>query len=405
MYAKVIPSGWNRYLLRDICDVVQYGYTASAQQRPIGPKFLRITDIVPELIDWNDVPHCEIEIKKADNFLLRTGDIVVARTGATSGYAKWIKEPPPSVFASYLVRLRIKPKYDNRFVGMVVQSNIYKDFITANLSGAAQPQANAQVITSFPILMPPLASQHHITDILSAYDDLIENNTRRIRILEQMAQAIYQEWFGKMDTEPLPEGWEFVALEDVCSRITDGSHSSPPSVEMGFPMASVKDMNSWDFDICSCRTISDADYHQLVRMDCKPLLGDVVIAKDGSYLKHVFVIQEEREMAILSSIAILRPNHKISPQYLTIHLQDPMVKARMANYVSGAALPRIILKDFKKFKILLPDKETLHDFTSLVIPIFELTFKLFKQNTNLRQTRDLLLPRLVSGEIDVSSLS
>jgi len=164
-------SQWMKVILRDICERVDYGYTASAKQEPVGPKFLRITDIVPDLIDWESVPYCEIPEKDLDKYRLQEGDIVMARTGATTGYAKWITNHPESIFASYLVRIRIKPEHDHRYIGLVVQSDDYKRFIKTNLGGAAQPQANAQVLTSFPMLLPPLSTQRRIASILSAYDD------------------------------------------------------------------------------------------------------------------------------------------------------------------------------------------------------------------------------------------
>ena len=86
--------------LADISQLVQYGYTASASDMDIGPKFLRITDIVPPQIDWDNVPHCKIDERKFSKFCLEQDDIVIARTGATVGYAKLIREQVPSVFAS-----------------------------------------------------------------------------------------------------------------------------------------------------------------------------------------------------------------------------------------------------------------------------------------------------------------
>lgn len=152
-----IFTSWKQVILREICDDISYGFTASASNDIVGPKFLRITDIVPELIDWDSVPHCEIEPQKSDKYLLKAGDIVIARTGATTGYAKRINKTVDAVFASYLVRIRVKPEHDNRFVGLIVQSDDYKRFIHANLGGAAQPQANAQILTSYPIKLPPLS--------------------------------------------------------------------------------------------------------------------------------------------------------------------------------------------------------------------------------------------------------
>lgn len=151
-----IPQGWQTGILRDVCDSMDYGYTASASVEPIGPKFLRITDIVPSVIDWHTVPHCSVPDKNADKYFLREGDIVVARTGATTGYAKRLhKRHPTAIFASYLVRLRIRPNFSNHLFGVLVESDEYKRFIQGNWSGAAQPQANAQVLTSIPIVIAP----------------------------------------------------------------------------------------------------------------------------------------------------------------------------------------------------------------------------------------------------------
>lgn len=114
----------------DICESVRYGYTASASEQEVGPRFLRITDIVSESIDWDSVPFCEIDDSDKKRFALEAGDIVVARTGATVGYAKLIRDSVDAVFASYLVRFRVDgEKADPGFVGRLIESFIYKDFV------------------------------------------------------------------------------------------------------------------------------------------------------------------------------------------------------------------------------------------------------------------------------------
>lgn len=146
----------------------------------------------------------------------------------------------------------------------------------------------------------------------------------------------------------------FVKLNSVCDRITDGSHYSPVGITDGLPMLSVKDMEHNGFSYLDCKYISEEEYEKMLRNDCVPLLNDVLIAKDGSYLKHVFVIKEEKKQAILSSIGILRPNlKKISPDYLKYYLHSNSVKETVAKkYVSGSALPRIILKNFGEIDII-----------------------------------------------------
>jgi len=151
-----IPQGWEVKTIADVCESVSYGYTASATREEVGPKFLRITDIVPATIDWANVPFCEIPEDKAPKYLLKPGDIVVARTGATTGYAKRLnKLHPDTVFASYLVRARAKAGISNRMLGIVMESDEYKQYIQTNIGGAAQPQANAVVLTSMRLAVPP----------------------------------------------------------------------------------------------------------------------------------------------------------------------------------------------------------------------------------------------------------
>jgi type I restriction enzyme S subunit len=145
-----------------------------------------------------------------------------------------------------------------------------------------------------------------------------------------------------------------VKLNTLCDKITDGSHYSPKGTSKGIPMLSVKDMVENGFNYSNCKFISSDDYFDLVRGDCKPLKNDVLIAKDGSYLKHVFVIKKEIDQAVLSSIGILRPNlNKVNPDYLKYYLHTASVKETVSKkYVSGSALPRIILRNFGEIEVI-----------------------------------------------------
>jgi type I restriction enzyme, S subunit len=174
-----IPEGWNWAKLKDVCDSVNYGYTASANKEvEVGPRFLRITDIVPTTIDWENVPYCEVDEDDAEKYALHEGDIVIARTGATTGYAKRLhKRHPKSVFASYLVRIVPNDAVGKHYIGLIVESDDYKAFIKRNLGGAAQPQANAQVLTSLEVLVPS-------PDVIAAFDRQIEPMADQKEILQ-----------------------------------------------------------------------------------------------------------------------------------------------------------------------------------------------------------------------------
>ena len=204
-----------------------------------------------------------------------------------------------------------------------------------------------------------------------------------------------------------PSDWTEVSLDDVCTRITDGSHFSPAdSPESPYPMFSVKDMETYGFNSSSCKHISEEDFRKMQKNDCVPLLNDILVAKDGSYLKEIFICSEEKDEAILSSIAIFRPDTNIiMPEILLYLLKQPSVRKDVGdNYVSGSALPRIVLKDFKKYRFMLPPMDEQLKIGSALHAIRMQTKANLDEIQSLLSTRDTLLPKLMSGELDVSNL-
>lgn len=147
-------------------------------------------------------------------------------------------------------------------------------------------------------------------------------------------------------------------LEDICIKITDGSHYSPiDDPSSSIPMLSVKDMEEFDFNYNNCKHISEEEYNKMLKNDCVPKLYDVLVAKDGSYLKEIFVNAKANKKAILSSIAIFRPNQDIvDPYFLCYLLKTPIILNYVKdNCVSGSALPRIVLRAFKGIELMIPE--------------------------------------------------
>jgi len=192
---------WIECALADACNSIDYGLTASASDREVGPRFLRITDIVTGHIDWKSVPHVATDDATAAKYQLHDGDIVLARTGASTGVSAYVKTPPQAVFASYLVRLQAKPEFDARFLAYCLRSDEFWQFIRSVLGDkSAQPNASASTMTKAP-LRPPRdkAEQRAIANILGTLDDKIELNRRMNKTLEEMARAIFKSWFVDFD--------------------------------------------------------------------------------------------------------------------------------------------------------------------------------------------------------------
>ena len=186
--------------------------------------------------------------------------------------------------------------------------------------------------------------------------------------------------------------WKECKLGEVCLKITDGAHNSPPTVNTGYPMASVKDMEYNKINIDSCRRISSENYNLLVKNGCKPLINDVLIAKDGSYLKHVFDVTEDVDIVLLSSIAIVRPNTKIiMPKFLKYIFKNPSFRDIVeGNFVTGAVIPRIVLKDFKNIDILLPPLPEQKAIASVLSSLDDKIDLLHRQNKTLEAMAETL---------------
>ena len=150
------PLGWEVTTLGTICEQPQYGYTASAEQNAVGPKFLRITDInkLP-WIDWGTVPHCRSTTRDFEKYRLNQGDLVIARM-ADPGHGAYIENDVDAVFASYLIRFRPKLNEYGRYLQYWLFSPSYWDIVDGRKSGTTRANLNAQVLSAFPLLLPPI---------------------------------------------------------------------------------------------------------------------------------------------------------------------------------------------------------------------------------------------------------
>ncbi|EIJ41341.1 restriction endonuclease S subunit [Beggiatoa alba B18LD] len=147
--------------------------------------------------------------------------------------------------------------------------------------------------------------------------------------------------------------WDMVKLGDVCTLLTDGTHYTPPDLGYGIPFLTVKDVSDDGLDFYNCSKISIEEYQKADIGNSAPKLGDVLFSKDGTVGK-VYVVKENIEFAVLSSLAILRPNKELDSSYLGYVLKSPIVILQASKNKTGSALRRIILNDIKKIKIPLP---------------------------------------------------
>jgi type I restriction enzyme S subunit len=173
---ETVPFGWRQGKLKDFT-TTQYGFTASATIEQVGPRFLRITDIAQSFIDWSTVPYCLISKQNLNKYRLQAGDVVVARTGATVGASQYIGERAPlAVFASYLIRITPTVNEQKYYLGQLITSKEYKQFVHMNAGGSAQPQANAQLLGEFDIIVPAIEAITQFNRQIKPLLDLVELN-------------------------------------------------------------------------------------------------------------------------------------------------------------------------------------------------------------------------------------
>ena len=195
-----MANDWIETTLGDISIDVSYGYTESANTEKVGPKFLRITDIQNGVVDWKSVPYCPIDNSKLDKYVLEKGDIVVARTGNSTGENYIFTGSEETVYASYLIRFRIDENIANPFyVWYSMRSPNWWAFVNSSKTGSAQAGANAKVLGLYPLDLPNLDTQKAIAYILGSLDDKIELNRQMNETLEAMAQALFKSWFVDFD--------------------------------------------------------------------------------------------------------------------------------------------------------------------------------------------------------------
>ena len=190
-----LPEGWAWVTVEMMASSIRYGYTQPAQSERVGPKFLRITDIQRGEVNWEQVPYCvpPSSAQELEKFRLAAGDIVFARTGATTGKSYLIKHlPSEALFASYLIRLRLVPGILPDFLYFYFNSPFYWTQIASLQKGMAQPGVNATLLAGLPVPLPPLAGQRRIAaeverrlSVAREAEKAVEANRKRIARLRQ----------------------------------------------------------------------------------------------------------------------------------------------------------------------------------------------------------------------------
>lgn len=272
-------------------------------------------------------------------------------------------------------------------------------------SGSGVPTLNRNDVHDTLHAVPPPTEQRRIAEALSDVDELITSLEKLIAKKKAIKQGAMQELLtGKRRLPGFSGEWKTSSLITLCDSITDGSHESPLETDCGYYMPSVKDMTDCGFNYSACKQISKLDYEKLVRNGCQPVVGDVLIAKDGSILKHAFVYEQSVPTVILSSITIIRPNKAIiDSQYLAQYFrQKSFVENVILNYKSGTGVPRIVLNNFKIIEIFHPISVKEQIAISETLGYIDVDIEMQEKKVEkARQIKQGMMQQLLTGKIRI----
>jgi type I restriction enzyme S subunit len=354
-------SAWPTAQIGEIAESVDYGVTASATLQPGGPKFLRITDIQGGAVNWDSVPWCDCNARSSVDSQLKPGDIVFARTGATTGKSFLIRKcPTDTVFASYLIRLRVGPTIESAYLSHFFQTPQYWAQITKNTRGVAQPGVNATTLKTLKIPIPPLAEQRRIAEILDRAEALRAKRRAALTQLDTLIQAIFINMFG--DTATNPKGWPVMALGDIVrEKPNNGIFRKNPEYEQddtkGIAVV-------WVEELFRGSSIDTKESRRVIPTKAETSkyglhYGDVLFCRsslklDGIAFNNVYLGQDNVALFECHLIRV-QPNMSIvSPIYLNFLLRLPQMRAIAKSKSKTATMTTIDQTALCSIPVMLP---------------------------------------------------
>lgn len=411
-------NNWPVYKIENICDIksgkripLGFDFVINETQHP----YIRARDIKNGRINTDDLIYLDDStFAKIKKYIIEENDIAITIVGASIGDIGFAtKEVNGFNLTENAVRLtNFKDNVSSQYLFYLLVQNQYKEFMQTIAGGAAQPKLGIYKIQRIKVQLPPLPTQQKIASILSAYDNLIQNYKKQIEALQTAASELYKEWFvrfrfpGYQTTKfenGIPEGWKVERLGKLVEiksgkRLLQGyDFSDSPT---SHPYIRVRDIKHGNIDSNDFAYISDEVHKKLKRyiVDENDILLTIVanIGDVGYVNKSLqgFNLTE-------NAVRLTHYSERIEPRYLCYYLSQPATKIYMEGLAVGAAQAKLGIYKIETIKVLLPNINIQKDFSRRIALIHTKIDNLNKQITNLTQQRDLLLPRLMSGKLEV----
>ncbi len=419
-----MQNGWVRKPLGDIADVIS-GYAFKSNEfGDQGIPVIKIKNIRVGTVDISDADRVDEKyLDIPERYHVRGGDILISLTGShisqpnsvVGRVARHSTCLPTCLLNQRAgkVMVRDRSTCDLCFLFYALSEPEAMRAIAMLAHGAAsQANVSPSQVESIEIPFPPLPMQRRIAGILSAYDELIENSQRRIRILEEMARVLYREWFVHFrfpghENHPLvpsslgdiPQGWEVKSIYHFGSVITGKTPSKANADFYGkdVPFVKTPDMHGNMFILSTIDSLSmmGADSQANKTLPA----GSICVSCIGTIGVVSITTEDCQTNQQINSVILTNP---VSREFLFFRLQD--VKQALENLgANGATMGNVNKGKFEAMEIICPFEDILTRYHQIVTPMFSETLSLYRKVQNLRRMRDILLPRLLSGDIDTST--
>jgi len=409
-----IPKDWEVVKLSNIAEDIYYGITAKAVEYKTELKMLRTTDIKNYNVKWESLPFCEITEKRSDiqRFLLKKGDLIIARAGTTGVSVLVEKDFENIIFGSYLIKIRLNKKVHPKFMHYFCQSRLYWNHITSSQAGSTLKNISLPVIRSLNVPLPPsIKEQQKIAEILSTIDEAIQKTDEIIAKTERLKKGLMQELLTKgighkefKDTEigRIPREWEVIRLKSI-GDIVDGF--AFPIKYQGkkdgkYVFAKVNDTNlpgNEKYIFVTENTINDETVEKLGVKIYPP--GTIIFPKIGMviYLKKVRILAKAGTFD--NNMIGIIPNEKIMNGEFLYYLL--LGKVDLTKLVGRTTAPSIRKSEIEKLKIPCPplsEQQKIAEILSMIDKKLE-----FERNEkiNLEKIRRGLMDLLLTGKIRV----
>jgi type I restriction enzyme S subunit len=402
--------------IKDYCLGIYDGPHATPKEAGDGPVFLGIKNITDDgRLDLSEIRHVSEEEypRWTRRVTPQPGDVVFTYEATLHRYAL-IPDGFQGCLGRRVALVRPDPaQVDSRYLLYFFLSLGWRQLIESNvITGATVDRVPLERFPTFPVALPRLRVQQKIAEILSAYDELIENNWRRMALLEEVARQLYREWFNRLRfpgfehtriTDGVPEGWRRIALAEACESLEDGDWvESKDQGGEDYRLLQISNIGINEFvETGNFRFVSE---ETLKRLNCREILaGQILISRMPKPIGRAWLVTEMPwRMITAVDVAIVAPNLDIAdPYFLTYFLNSPENLEHCERRAVGATRPRVARRELASLPLLLPPRLLQRNFREAAEPLNQQRANLYRQNGKLGTARDLLLPRLMSGEIEV----